>query len=261
MAGGSVNEIAVRQSVDLEVWAQTAAQTHQIAVSLAKTSFVPKSMQGRPDEITGAILAGREMGLEPMAALRSIDIIDGTPAVRALTLRALVQAHGHQVWVAESTATRAVVHGRRRGEEHIEISVWTMDRARTAGLTSKKNWTAHPTAMLVARATAEVCRLVAADVLLGMPYTTEEISDGVIYNIETGEAEPVGDVTVQTPKMAAPRKMRRKGGWNDNPPEAPALDGPEPPREIEAAPDEPAVPGDVDDGEWPATAAPGGAAS
>jgi hypothetical protein len=31
-----------------------------------------------------------------------------------------------------------------------------------------------PQAMLAARATSEVCRLVAADAILGMPYSSEE---------------------------------------------------------------------------------------
>lgn len=195
-----MTDVAVPQSADdLHDWIYVAGKVHQIAVSLSKTSFVPKSMQGRPDEITGAILAGRELNLDPMAALRSIDIIDGTPAIRAVTLRALVQARGHEIWVEDSTAIKAVVHGRRKGEDHVQTSVWTIERAKTAGLTSKKNWQNHPSAMLIARATAEVCRLVAADVILGMPYTSEEIRDG---------AAPVtDDEQDQRPKMATMRRF------------------------------------------------------
>jgi hypothetical protein len=131
----------------------------------------------RPDEVTGAILAGRELGLTPMSALRSIDIIDGVPALRAVALRGLVQAQGHDVWVEESTDTRAIVCGRRRNGAHVERSMWTIDRAKRAGLAGKRNWSNYPAAMLVARATAEVCRLIAADLLIGMPYTVEELDD------------------------------------------------------------------------------------
>lgn len=233
---------------DLHDWIYVAGKTHQIATSLAKTSFVPKTMQGRPDEITGAILAGRELGLNPMAALRSIDIIDGTPAIRAVTLRALVQAQGHEVWVEESTAVKAVVHAKRRGEGHTQTSVWTIERAKQAGLTSKKNWQNHPSAMLVARATAEVCRLVAADVLLGMPYTSEEIRDGVVYNIDTGQAE-----TPEKPKpqMRTFRRLSAEPPDLGDPEEVAALrdalPGPDEVRELDAAP---AVPDD----DWPQVA-------
>lgn len=170
---------AEQRSDKLAVWAEEARATHQIAVSLSGTSFVPRSMQGRPDEVTGCILAGRELGLDPMAALRAIDIIDGTPSIRAVGLRGIVQSQGHKIWVEESTATRAVVCGQRRGEQTVQRSVWTMDRAKTAGLSGKKNWLANPQSMLVARATAEVSRLIAADAIVGMPYTTEEIQDGM----------------------------------------------------------------------------------
>jgi hypothetical protein len=147
-------------------------------VSLAKTSFVPASMKGKPEEVTAAILAGREIGLEPMTALRSIDIIQGVPAMRALTLRGLVQAAGHELWVKESTETRAIVEGRRKGSEHVERSVWSMERAAKLGLTGKDNWKKQPGAMLVARATSEVARLIGADVLMGMPYAIEELDHG-----------------------------------------------------------------------------------
>lgn len=202
-------ELAVRTDTmsDLVAWAHAARQAHEIAVQLADTSFVPKAMYRRPGEVTGAILAGRELGIEPMAALRSIDIIDGTPAMRANALRGLVQSHGHLIWVEESTEFRAIVCGQRRERGmlgrrepvgRVEKSTWTMDRAKKANLAGKKNWQTHPTAMLVARATAEVCRLVAADVLLGMPYSAEELGDGAPEDAPGGsDAAPVAEPTTR----------------------------------------------------------------
>jgi hypothetical protein len=97
------------QPTDLARWAQQAREAANVAVSLAKTPFVPASLRDRDPGVTAAnitacILTGQELGLEPMAALRSIDVIQGTPALRALTMRAVVLAHGHDIWVAESTA-------------------------------------------------------------------------------------------------------------------------------------------------------------
>lgn len=172
-----MTQTVVRAGTDLAVWADEARAVHAIAVSLASTSFAPKTMQGRPDEICGAILAGRELGLSPMASLRAIDIIDGTPALRAVALRGLVQAHGHRIWVEESTQTRAVVMGQRAGDPAVQKSLWTMDRAQRAGLAAKRNWQSNPQAMLIARATAECARLVASDVVIALPYIAEEIGD------------------------------------------------------------------------------------
>ncbi|MGL4254919.1 MAG: hypothetical protein ACRCSL_01220, partial [Microbacterium sp.] len=167
--------IAVAALMD---WAQSAAAAHEIARSLVQTSFVPEGFRGKPDEATAAILAGIEVGLQPMAALRSFDVIQGTAAPRANTLRAIVQSQGHEVWVVESTDTRAIVAGRRRGSTKDQTSTWTMDRAKRLGLTGKKNWQAQPQAMLVARATSELCRLIASDAILGLPYSIEELVDG-----------------------------------------------------------------------------------
>jgi len=158
-------------------WAAEARQVAAIAKSLAQTSFVPKPFQGKPAEVTAAIMAGQEIGLQPVAALRSIDVIQGKPSLSAVAMRGLVQSKGHRIWVEESTETRVVVKGSRRGEDVVQTSTWTIDRAKKMGLTSKSSWKDQPQAMLIARATGEICRLVAADVILGMPYAREELLD------------------------------------------------------------------------------------
>jgi hypothetical protein len=179
-------------------WAEAAQAAHGMATSLVQTSFVPEAFRNKPHEATAAILAGAEIGLDPMAALRSFDIIQGTAAPRANTLRAVVQSRGHEIVVAESTATRAVVRGRRRGEANWQESRWTIERAKGLNLTGKKNWREQPGAMLVARATAECARLIASDAILGIPYASEELDDGI-------EAPPVDEVkpTRRTAQRAA----------------------------------------------------------
>lgn len=166
------------QVQDLAEWAQAAQAAYEVSRSLVETSFVPEGFRRKPYEATAAILAGSEVGLSPMASLRAYDVIQGTAAPRAITLRAIVQSRGHEVWVEESTDSRAVVAGRRAGSSREQRSVWTIDRARKLKLTGKPNWQSQPDAMLVARATAEVCRLIASDAILGMPYSAEEIADG-----------------------------------------------------------------------------------
>jgi hypothetical protein len=233
--GGSIELRNADPAGDLIAWALAADRAYQIAVKLAETSFVPKNMQRRPDEITGAILTGRELGISPMAALRSIDVIDGTPSMRALALRGLVIQHGHDIWVEESTSTRAVVCGLRKGSTHVEKSVWTIERAKTAELAGKKNWRNNPTSMLVARATSEVCRLIAPHVLLGMPYSTEELADGTV--VETPDVAE----TTPAPAAAKRRTVQRAPAVRPAPPE-PALVPPAPPTpEPPAAPPEPAL--------------------
>lgn len=161
----------------LEAWAHQAVAVRQMADVIANTSMCPQAYRGKPDEATAAILAGAEVGLSPMASLRAFDSIQGTPAPKAITLRAVVQGLGHTVEIVRSSPDEAVVRGRRRGETEWQTSTWNIDRAQTMGLTGKAQWKQQPAAMLVARATSEVCRWIAADAIMGMPYAAEEITD------------------------------------------------------------------------------------
>lgn len=188
-----MSELEIRDGSLME-WAESARQAAAIAVSLSKTAFVSQTLRGKPEEVTGAILTGHEVGLAPMAAVRSIDIISGTPAMRAVLMRGLVQAAGHDVWVETSTTTKAVVCGQRKGSEHVQKSTWTMERATALGLTSKDNWRKQPDAMLVARATAEVCRLIASDVLLGLAYAVEELEEAETAPPKKAKRAPIAEI-------------------------------------------------------------------
>jgi hypothetical protein len=162
------------ESSALLLWAQEARQAAQVAQSIAKTSFAGQ-LRGKPEEVTAVILAGNELGLKPMAALKAIDIIQGTPALRAHAMRALVLGKGHEIELVDSSPEHCVMRGRRKGADAWQEVTWTIERAAQMQLTGKAEWKKQPQTMLVARATGELCRLIAADVLHGMPYAAEEI--------------------------------------------------------------------------------------
>jgi hypothetical protein len=212
----------------LQQWAEDARQAAAVAQSLAPTPFVPKSLRhirGDLEEqrrvtignITAAILTGQEIGLTPMASLRSIAIIEGSPGMSALAMRGLVQSRGHYLHKVESSDTRCVYEGRRAGDDGPPERVeWTIERAAKLGLTGKDNWKRQPHSMLIARASSELCRLIAADVLLGIPYSAEELQD------MAAEEE-----------AAAPRKVQRARVQRlpAPPPEPDLDDGPAPQEE------------------------------
>lgn len=197
----SSQDVAVQR---LGEWAQSADAAYHVAQRLVESSFVPQGFRGKPVEATAAILAGIEVGLSPMAALRSFDVIQGQAAPRAITLRAVVQSHGHEMILVESTETRCRMKGKRRGSDEWQTVTWTMDRAKALGLVGKDNWKKQPGAMLVARATSELARLIASDAILGIGYSSEEIADG--GTTETRAAE----VTTQPSAPTGTRRMSRK---------------------------------------------------
>lgn len=166
----------------LLTWVEEARQANVIANALSQSSFIPASLRGKPQDITAAILTGQEIGLQPMASLRSLDVIQGTPALRANAMRALLQSKGHEIELVESDDQHCVMRGRRYNGIGREVGAWQtvtwdMDRARGLGLAGKDNWKKQPQAMLIARATGEVCRLVASDALHALAYASEELHD------------------------------------------------------------------------------------
>lgn len=173
--------VAPTAGVDLRAWAEQVQSAAVYAEAVCSTTMAPAQYRGKPAEATAAILAGAELGFNPMASLRAFDNIQGTPAPKAMTLRAVVQAAGHEVVIEESSNERAVVSGRRKGTDTWQTSVWDVPRAQAlAQFKSNPNYKTNLAQMLAARATAEVCRWIAADAIMGMPYAAEEIDGPII---------------------------------------------------------------------------------
>lgn len=170
-------------------WAREAEAAHHLASALVRTPFAG-SWKGDIDGATAAILKGSEVGLTPVTALGAFDNIQGTPAPKAITLRALVQSHGHDLEIIEETDERATARYRRNGKGDWLETTFTMDHARSMRLDKKDNWVKQPAAMLVARVTSKAARLVASDVILGIGYSAEEVRD-----------EAPWDGTTQTPRQ------------------------------------------------------------
>jgi len=142
---------------------------------------------------------GDEIGVSPMAALQGIHVIDGRPFLSSELMRALVFAAGHSIVVAVSTGTRCVVIGRRAGEaEGVEIE-WTAEMAKYAGLWGKGAWRTYPRALLLARASAELCRILFPDVVRGLGHvpdvaTPEAVAEwqeqATVYGTDDDEPAP-----------------------------------------------------------------------
>lgn len=155
-------------TTDLPSWVALLAPTAQLAERLADTEFVPTALRKRPAAITAAILYGYEIGIGPMQALRSIDIVQGRPTPSAELLRAMIYKAGHEMWVVEATGTRVTVGGRRAGSAREITVTWTSEMARAAGLNGKDTWRKFPRQMLFARATSELARVLFPDAIRGL---------------------------------------------------------------------------------------------
>ena len=192
---------------DTDGWTDVLPAVGDLAAKISQTEFVPDTMRGKPAVVAAAILYGRELGLAPMTSLRSVSLIKGRPALSSEAMRAMVLAAGHTIAFEEMTAARCVIIGRRRGSEDSTRVVFTMDDAKKMGVGGNAQYAKMPRQMLAARATAELCRLIFADVIGGLVADVEVDDD----------SEPLATVT---PMTTARRKNPPKADPNPEPPAA-----------------------------------------
>ena len=122
------------------------------------------------------MLVGRELGLQPMASIRSIYVVNGKPAMSAELMVALVRQRGLGTFDYTIEEGSVSVLGMRTASGETIKSTWDRERAARAGLDSKDIWRKYESEMLRHRAEAEVCRALFGDILLSM-YITEELDE------------------------------------------------------------------------------------
>lgn len=184
-------------------WVGVMGPALELAKAVANTDFVPVPYRGKPAEITAAIMYGDEIGIGPLQALAKIAVIQGRPTLAAETIRALVLAAGHDIWIEEATVTRVTVGGRRKNSDRSQLFTWTLDDAKRAGIAGKQSWRQYPRQMLLARASAELARAVFADVIGGLA-ASEEAED-IDQRFENGEPPPAEP---EAPKTSSRRRRR-----------------------------------------------------
>lgn len=228
---------------DTDSWIQVLPSVGHLAERIAGTEFVPKSMRNSAPAVAAAILYGREVGLPPMTSLTQTHVIEGKPSMSAEAMRAMILAGGHELIFDEVTGASCTMRARRAGSEHWTTLSWTIDMARAAGLLGKSNWKSYPRAMLIARCTGDLARMVFPDVIHGFR-SVEEMTDlGPDADDQGGPGEPVAGTTAVSRRRTAKKAAAKK----------PATTAPA------ALPAGPPLPGE--DGYAEPTQTPGGGAS
>lgn len=213
-------------TVSLMEWAQELTAAHQLGTALCSTEFVPQSFRGKPEAAAAAILAGKSLGLDPMNALANIFVVSGRPSMYARTMAALVMQAGHTIRRIEATDQRVIYEGKRKGDTTYTRVEWTIARAQKAGYTSNKKYQTDPIGMLTAKCQAEICRVIAPDVLTGIAATSVE-------EVELDDLGETGTSVAAEPK--AKRTITRK---QQPAPELPAAVHEAPAPEDEPAPED-----------------------
>lgn len=161
-----MSEVAVRSPMSDKI---------AYASALADSGLLPAAYRRNPANVLYAVEYGEMLGLPPMAAITGIHVIEGRPSASAGLISALVRRAGHRLRVEGDDQQATAEITRSDDPEFAFRAVWTLDRARQAGLAGKGVWRQYPAAMLKARAITEVARDACEEALCGMHYTPEEL--------------------------------------------------------------------------------------
>lgn len=166
------------------------------------------------------IMAGDELGIPPMAALRGLFLVNGKVGMDYSLMVGLLRRAGYRVvWKDKSDTRCELLLTHPDGTTHTEV--WDVDRAKKAKLWGNSGpWSTYPEAMLTARCVSSAARAFAGDVLAGC-YSMDEVREigGGTVNVGGSEVH-VGDIidpaqTYDDPKQAD-EKSRVKAiaaGW------------------------------------------------
>lgn len=178
----------------------TIQSQKEYAEMLSASNLLPRAYQKQPANVFTAMAMGEALGLKPIEAINSINVIQGKPALSAELMGAMVRRAGHKLRITctknPPSATATLI---RRDDPDAPFTVtWDEKAATRAGLwMSSPSWQKYPDQMMRARAITEVCRMGAADALSGFVYTAEELGgepqDPLAFSpvVQPVQAEPV----------------------------------------------------------------------
>ena len=188
-------------------------EAQQMCQALAVADLIPKAFRNKPADMLLVVMTGSELGIPPMASMRLFTTWDGVPRLMAEGVRAVLISHPEIEYFEPSTSDEkhATWIGKRRGRPEKSVT-WTMERAKRAGLDRKENWTKYQEAMLHARASMDLGRMLAPDIVAGMR-SLEEAQDGdfVETSTSTSTVEVKREFIAPAPSVA-PSVDRPKRG-------------------------------------------------
>ena len=198
----SAVSVILPQSID-DIW--------RVARMAYVGGMAPESLtKGKdPDEATSAcaiaIMAGAELGLTPLMALRSYAVVNGRPSLWGDGIKAVVRQSGRCEYIrAGGDLTKGWCEAKRSDTGEVMRREFTWEQAKKAGLSGKTGpWQQHPDMMMERRATARCLNDLFADVL-----------GGIVTADEAQDSDPI----VNEPRVVSP----------PSPPSVPVIEADEP---------------------------------
>lgn len=189
---------------------QEARDLASLAVTLAAADCLPAALRRKPNDVFMVLLTGRDLGLRPSVAVRSLHVIDGQVTVPPKVKLALVRERGlGRVWPDRDNGPEAATWYAIRADQPDDlfasrVTIQQANEIDDGKLVKKTNWKNYPARMLSWRALGYVLDDAFSEVGTGL-YSPDEI--GAITD-EDGEPVMIGDVEV-LPGMRGGRDVRQ----------------------------------------------------
>lgn len=173
------NEI-VTQRAQFTLAPQNLTEAMEFAKMMADSDLVPKAFKGKPGDVLIAVQMGGEVGLQPMASIQNIAVINGKPGIYGDAGKAILLANGciieeNDIEIIKKSG-RAKCKITRPGRPPVERT-YSIENAKTAGLWNKEGpWRTNPERQMAWRAFWFAARDAAADLLKGLG-GAEELAD------------------------------------------------------------------------------------
>jgi hypothetical protein len=178
----------------------------EFAKTIVDSGLMPKHVN-TPGKAVAIILTGREMGIGPMQAMRSISIVEGKPTLAADLQLALFHKAGGKTQFTALDASKGVLvfHAPWLVKPHTET--FTIEDAGRANLTNKDVWKKYPKAMLRSRVITAGLKSIGFEPTTGA-YDPEELDQlpvisgddiqdaEIVQHDDDGVAAPTSDAKV-----------------------------------------------------------------
>ncbi|WP_378735477.1 hypothetical protein [Nocardia brasiliensis] len=213
-------------------WLELFFETAKAAEVLAGTDFVPTTMKGKPAQVAAAMMKGYELDIDPLDALGNIFSVHGRIGFYAEFMRRRIIQAGHEIRFIETNDTRAVIEGRRRGEDEWTRVSFTAQQAKNA----KIDLGGYPEDKLVARATSRLCKRKFPEVLSGAAIAEDLMDEQPVPVRAVAERADVAQEAIEPGTAQRKRRTRRTSAEQPAAAAAPAAEVP--------TADAPPLPGD-----------------
>jgi len=182
-----------------------------------EAGIIPRDMNAA--QAQAIILAGREIGLEPLQSLRTMAFINGRLTMSVQLQLALArQRAGVRVQQLAETDDSCTVTLVRDGERI--TCTYTLADARRAGLDRSHGWQRYPRQMLRWRAIGDALRIIAPDVVMGLlsPEEAEtiDISMGATNDVPPAALPSAESESESEPEPEPQADEPREGNGHDH---------------------------------------------